>query len=343
MKTLPQLSLDHARERDVNAVAEIPLLRLDWLWLYNPGTVCNLACDHCLTLSSPSSKVLLPLSNDEVQGALEEAKALNGDTPFSIGMTGGEVFLLAQKKYQHRLFEQIEMSLQYGDVLALTNAILASRDDLTRLKAIDDAAPHSLNFRVSLDGPTAEANDKIRFGLGGSATFHLIMEALKRFADAGFEPTIAYTYDGEGGKDKVQAAMAEAQGQYQQALEQAELPALELWGIPLFDQGQEFQRREREGVDHVKSPGITNHCISHYTQNAFHDFQCSYSRAFCKEPDGRTGWYKCAVLPAEGIEAGSRIAGSLAESSGDITLPHTQCITCFRAATQGCAMSCSGE
>ena len=66
----------------------------------------------------------------------------------------------------------------------------------------------------------------------------------------------------------------------------------------------------------------------------------SYSRAYAKEPDGRLGWYKCAVLPAEGVEPGSRLSSTL--ESGDITLNHTQCITCFRAATRGCAMSCSG-
>ena len=340
MTTLQELSKQHIKDRDMETVAEMPLLRLDWVWLYNPGTVCNLACRHCLTLSSPTSTVLQPLETSEVQAALDEAKAFNGDTPFSIGMTGGEVFLLDQEKYGRRLTAQIELALHYGDVLILTNAILATDETLAKLKAIDEAAPHSLAFRVSLDGPTPEANDAIRTYLAGKPTWADIIAGLKRFVAAGFTPTIAFTYDGEGGKEKVGAALTAAEGAYAEALAAEGLPKLELWGIPLFDQGEEYKRREREGIDHVKSPGITNHCISAYTKHAFHDFQCSYSRAYAKEPDGRLGWYKCAVLPAEGVEPGSRLSSTL--ESGDITLNHTQCITCFRAATRGCAMSCSG-
>lgn len=340
---LHELSPLHARERDQSAVAEIPLLRLDWAWLYTPGTVCNLACRHCLTLSSPSSTILQPLETAEVEAAMEEIKAVVGGAyPVSIGMTGGEVFLLDRERYQRRLFDQVACCLEVGDVLILTNALLATPENLSRLKKIEEAAPHSLGFRISIDGATAAENDAIRTGLGGSPTFDKIVAALPLFVDAGFRPTIAYTYSNEGGKDAVGDALAVADARYQAMLEKAGTPGLELWGIPIFDQGEEFKRREEEGLEHIQSPGITNDCIARYTQNAFHDFQCSYSRAFAKEPDGSTGWYKCAVLPAEGIEPGSRIATSLAASMGDITLPHTQCITCFRAATQGCAMSCSG-
>jgi sulfatase maturation enzyme AslB (radical SAM superfamily) len=342
MTPLNVLSSRDSTQRDPASVAEIPLLRLDWLWLYNPGTACNLACNHCLTLSSPSSKVLLPLETSEVKRALEEAKEATGGG-FNIGMTGGEVFLLAQNKYQQRLFDQIEICLNYGPLLILTNAILASDEELARLKTISDAAPFDLKFRVSLDGPSAEANDKIRTGLNGAPTYDSIIAGLQRFVKAGFMPTIAYTYSNEGGPAKVASNLEAANTLYLEALKSAGLPELELWGIPIFDQGEEFKRREKEGVEHIESPGITNHCISHYLKNAFHDFQCSYSRAFCKEPTGETGWYKCAVLPAEGVEKGSRISSSLKDAMGPIELPHTQCITCFRSATSGCAMSCSGE
>jgi AdoMet-dependent heme synthase len=342
MTPLNVLSAQVKAQRDPQGVAEIPLLRLDWLWLYNPGTACNLACRHCLTLSSPTSKVLLPLETDEIRAALEEVQAATAGG-FSIGMTGGEVFLLAQSRYQQRLFDQIELCLSYGDVLILTNAILATDEQLSRLKVIAEAASHKLEFRISLDGASAEENDKIRTGLNDSPTYSSIIAGLHRFVKAGFMPTIAYTYDGEGGKEKVSANLERKSKLFKNALSAAGLPDLELWGIPLFDQGEEFKRREQEGVDHVESPGITNHCISHYLKNAFHDFQCSYSRSFCKEPDGQTGWYKCAVLPAEGVEKGSRISTSFEDALKPIELPHTQCITCFRAATQGCAMSCSGE
>jgi sulfatase maturation enzyme AslB (radical SAM superfamily) len=184
-QTLASLSEAQKGPRDLAATAAIPLLRLDWLWLYNPGSLCNLACRHCLTLSSPSSKVLQPLETFELEAALREAQELCR-SGFSIGMTGGEIFLLAQKRYGARLFEQLELALSYGPVLALTNAILASEADLRALQKIASASPHGLSFRVSLDGETAEENDRIRVGVGGKPTWTDIMAALHRFVAAGF-------------------------------------------------------------------------------------------------------------------------------------------------------------
>ena len=340
---LHELSAQHVRALDPGAVAEIPLLRLDWVWLYTPGTVCNLACRHCLTLSSPTSRVLLPLETREVAAALQEVRAAVAGAPVTIGMTGGEVLLLDRARYGHRLYEQVELALDVGDVLILTNALLPTDDGLARLKRIEEGARHSLGFRISLDGASAEENDAIRTGVDGAGTFARILQALPRFVNAGFTPTIAYTYDGEGSGEAVTKLLQEIEARYAEVLERAATPGLELWGIPLFDQGSEFERRDAAGIPHIGSPGLTNDCISRHTGHAFHDFQCAYSRAFAKEPDGRVGWYKCAILPGEGIEPGSRVSTHLAEALRPIELSHDPCITCFRAATQGTPMSCGGR
>ena len=323
-------------------MAEIPLLRLDWVWLYTPGTLCNLACRHCLTLSSPTSRVLLPLETSEVAAALEEVGAVVGDGAVSIGMTGGEVFLLERARFGRRLYDQIALALQVGDVVVLTNGLLATDAVLARLKEIEQRAQHRLRFRISLDGPSAAQNDAIRIGVGGTPTFTRILEALPRFARAGFTPTIAYTFDGEGDAEAIAKRREQTQLQYAAVLERAGVPGLELWGLPLFDQGAEFERRQNQGLAHIESPRITNDCITRHTGDAFGDFQCSYSRAFAKEGDGGVGWYKCAILPAERIASGSRMATSLADTLRSVDLAHPSCTTCFRAATRGSPMACSG-
>lgn len=328
--------------RDPSAIAEIPLLRLDWVWLYTPGTLCNLACRHCLTLSSPSSGVLLPLETDEVVAALEEVAAVADDAAVSIGMTGGEVFLLERARYGRRLYDQIALALEVGDVVVLTNGLLATDAALARLKKIEQSAKHTLRFRISLDGPSALQNDSIRLGVGGAATFDRILAALPRFARAGFPPTIAFTFDGEGDPEAVATQLDRVQGQYADLLERAGVPGLELWGLPLFDQGAEHERRKSAGLEHTPSPAITNGCVTRYARDAFGDFQCSYSRAFAKGGDERVGWYKCAVLPAEEIATGSRMATTLVDTLRPVDLAHPSCITCFHAATRGSPMSCSG-
>lgn len=329
--------------RSPEAVAQIPLLKLEWVWFYVAGTLCNLECAHCLVNAGPDSRVLIPLEMEEFIKALEEVKRLNHDQTFHIGFTGGEVFLLKSKKFGHRLFDMVETALQYGDLLILTNGLLADDKTLATLKEIEQAASHTISYRISLDGPTAEENDAIRYFRNKKGTLRLIMESLQRFVNHGFLPAIAYTYEGSGKPQEVLQRKANLEARYRKLLKEWGLHELELWGLPFFDQGYETTRREKLGLAHINSPGITNHCIATYTGHGYHLFQCSYSRSFGKELTGECGWYKCAVLPARAIDPNAFLSNNLKDALDDILLDHPSCFTCFTAATQGIGMSCSGK
>ncbi|MFQ5752652.1 MAG: hypothetical protein ACE5HI_11700, partial [bacterium] len=201
----------------------------------------------------------------------------------------------------------------------------------------------AITYRISIDGPTAEENDRIRYYPGGKPTFELIIKSLRRFVNHGIYPVIAYTYEGTGNPAEVRHNKEVLEKKYKQMLQNYGLDRLELWGIPFFDQGYETVRRDKTGLAHIESPGITNHCIASYTNNGFHLFQCSYSRTFAKEPNAACGWYKCPILTAKKIDDKAFLGRSLQASSRNVILEHPQCITCFAAATQGMGMSCSGK
>lgn len=323
--------------------ARMPLLRLDWVWVYIPGTLCNLECGHCLVSGGPNSRILIPMEVEELERALEEVAEYQEDHPFQIGFTGGEVLILKSKKFSQRLFPMVEKALEYGDLLILTNGILADHETFEALVDIERRSSHTITYRISLDGSTAEENDGIRYYLAGRPTFYLIIDSLQRFLDHGIDPAIAYTYEGTGKAAEVLQRKEALERRYKKRLRKFGLDSLELWGIPFFDQGHETKRRDKIGLSHIESPRITNHCIATYTNHGFHQFQCSYSRSFGKEPNGECRWYKCAVLPAKKIAASAYLGRSLKEAVREITLEHPQCCTCFHAATQGIGMSCSGK
>lgn len=329
--------------RPAASTAGVPLLRLEWIWFYIPGTLCNLQCAHCLVSAGPNSRILIPMELEELRRALEEVAEYQNGQPFQIGFTGGEVLILKSKKFGRRLYPMVEKALEYGDLLILTNGLLADDETLATLAELARTSPHSIGFRLSLEGPTAEENDDIRYYLGGRPTFHLIIESLYRFLAHGFQPVIAYTYEGNGQAAQVLQRKKALERRYQKMLRQFGLDFLELWGLPFFDQGHETIRRDRCGLAHIESPGITNGCIATHTSHGFHQFQCSYSRSFGKEPTGECGWYKCAVLPASAISASAYLGKSLKEAAREILLEHPQCIICFHAASQGIGMSCSGN
>ncbi len=336
-------SATREEESRLASAAQIPLLQLDWVWFYPAGTLCNLACAHCLVNGSPKSTTLIPLKLEELERALEAVAAYQHGRPFRCGFTGGEVFMLKSFKYGRRLFPMAAVALKYGDLLILTNGLLADHETLAALRNIERSSPHTISYRISLDGATAPENDSLRHGAKNKPTFDLILASVRRFLEHGIRPTIAYTYEGTGKAASVLQRKEILESRYQEMLHKHGLEPLELWGIPFFDQGFETRRRERLGLAHIESPGITNHCIATYAGSDFGRFQCAYSRSFGKEASGECGWYKCAVLPAKEIAAGAYLGNSLQEAAREITLDHAQCITCFYAATQGAGMSCSGR
>ncbi len=159
---------------DAPAVA---LTHLDHLWFQVGGTVCNLACRHCFISCSPHNNNFGFLSLEEVRRRLEESVALGVKEYY---FTGGEPFL------NRELVPILELTLRYGPATVLTNGTVLKEEWLERLRRAEEASPYSLEFRVSLDGFTAEANDAIR----GPGTFERALRGVRLLVRYGFLPII---------------------------------------------------------------------------------------------------------------------------------------------------------
>jgi len=106
----------------------VELRALDTLWFQVSGTLCNLACHHCLVSASPTNRTHDHLSLATVQRHLAEAVTL-GVREFYF--TGGEPFLNPEME------AILEAALALGPTTVLTNGLLLNRDRCRRLRALN--------------------------------------------------------------------------------------------------------------------------------------------------------------------------------------------------------------
>src|SRR5438445_13487138 len=144
----------------------VSLAHLDELWFQVAGTICNLECRHCFISCSPRNHSFGFLDLQTVRRALEESVAFGVKEYY---FTGGEPFL------NRDMTAILELTLQYGPATVLTNGTVLKDEWLRRLRAAEDASPYSLEFRVSMDGFTAEENDPVR----GAGTFEHILQGVR--------------------------------------------------------------------------------------------------------------------------------------------------------------------
>ncbi len=145
------------------------------VWLYSNYN-CNLACNYCLTESSPQS-ARRELTGKQMVEVATEARAL-GFT--GLGVTGGEPFLRPDLP---------EILLQLADILpvvVLTNATLFNETRRERLRPLAGAA---IQMQVSLDRPDPIVNDEMR----GPGNFAKVVEAIPVLIDMGIHVRIATT------------------------------------------------------------------------------------------------------------------------------------------------------
>src|SRR5207302_8411895 len=131
---------------------------LDELWFQVGGTVCKRECRHCFISCSQHNHECGFLDLAAVQRVLEESVRLGIKEYY---FTGGEPFL------NRDMVAILEATLRYGPATVLTNGTVFKEESLDRLDRADSASRYSLEFRVSIDGFTAEDNDPIR----GAGTF----------------------------------------------------------------------------------------------------------------------------------------------------------------------------
>jgi len=155
----PEITADGAER------ASVALLGLETLW-FNTGTLCNIECDHCYILSSPTNDALVYLGRSDVEGYLDEI-ADRGLATREIGFTGGEPFMNPEAGAMARA------ALERGfEVLILTNAMRpmmrpAVKTELTALAA---EFGEQLTLRISLDHYAAVCHDRERGVDGFAAT-----------------------------------------------------------------------------------------------------------------------------------------------------------------------------
>jgi MoaA/NifB/PqqE/SkfB family radical SAM enzyme len=162
------------------ATPRVAFRELRSLWLQVTGTLCNLACTHCLNASGPRAPWLASLDAETVHRALAEAEALGVK---EIYFTGGEPFLHPE------ILALLDASLAIGPTTVLTNGTLIDEALAGRLGALAAGSLYSLEIRVSLDGATAGENDRVR----GSGTFARALDGLRALAAHGLLPIVTAT------------------------------------------------------------------------------------------------------------------------------------------------------
>ncbi len=140
--------------------AEVALNKLETLWI-NTGTLCNIECQHCYILSSPTNDDLQYFTTVELAELIAEIRQLKLGTT-EIAFTGGEPFMNPQ------MCDMLALCLQNGfRALVLSNATSPLQRPSVKagLLALQKKYGDQLTLRISLDHHSAEYHDKER-GVG---------------------------------------------------------------------------------------------------------------------------------------------------------------------------------
>lgn len=275
----------------------VALTHLDDLWFQAAGTLCNYTCLHCFISCSPHNRSFDFLTLAEVRRYLDESVSLGVKEYY---FTGGEPFLNPE------LVPMLCETLRYGPATVLTNASVLRDAWLQELAAAERSSTYSLEFRVSLDGFSAETNDPIR----GPGTFERTLEGLVRLAAHGFLPLVTAV---RTWKEEQEPAVLDA---FCRMLRErgVERPRLKI--LPPLRLGAEARRtRGYTEEERVTAGMIAALGTSH--------LPCEHSRMITDR-----GVHVCPILIAA---PDARLGESLAESLGPYRLRHGACYTCVHS------------
>lgn len=122
-------------------------------------SACNLTCTHCFAGELPRREKRLTL--DEIDRLFGEMAALGA---FRLGLTGGEPLL------RKDLFQIIDLALKHGLAPCVTTNGLLITEEIAR----EFGKRELVWLNVSLEGATAETNDRVR----GEGTFAKVLDRL---------------------------------------------------------------------------------------------------------------------------------------------------------------------
>jgi MoaA/NifB/PqqE/SkfB family radical SAM enzyme len=147
------------------------------LWFYT-NYHCNLACDYCLTGSSPRAKRRI-LEPERILRLADQAVSAGFG---SFGISGGEPFL-------NPWLPDVALELaRRRPLVLLTNGTLFTERLLRRIRAFADVP---LEIQISLDSADPIANDAMR----GPENFARVVEAIPRLVDMGVAVRVASTLE----------------------------------------------------------------------------------------------------------------------------------------------------
>lgn len=274
---------------------QVALQALDELWFQVAGTLCNLECSHCFISCSPKNDSFGFLSLDTVRKALDESVKLGVKEYY---FTGGEPFLNKQ------MVQILEETLRYGPATVLTNGTVLKEDWLRQLRDAEDRNGYTLEFRVSIDGPTPEINDPIR----GERTFARAMQGVEKLVNAGFLPIITMTRTWSDEED--QRILSD----FRSVLAEHGYVRARLKILPRLKIGAEAERSE----GYEQSERVTADMMVDYDQT---QLVCSHSRIVSDR-----GVHVCPIL----LESPDSILGeTIADSLQPFALSHGACFTCY--------------
>ncbi|MGH9675613.1 MAG: radical SAM protein, partial [Candidatus Acidiferrum sp.] len=260
------------------------------------GTLCNLTCKHCFISCSPHNHNFGFMDFATIERYLDESVALGVKEYY---FTGGEPFLHPD------MTRILERTLRYGPATVLTNGTVFKDDWLTRLAKAEAASPFSLEFRVSIDGFTAEANDPVR----GPGTFERALSGVRQLVSHGFPPiiTVARVNDAENENDLFTGFVQLLQ---KRGFEQPRVKIL-----PTLRLGAEIDRQR----GYLSDERVTPEMLVGFDES---QLICRHSRIATDR-----GVCVCPIL----IEApDARLGATLAESLVSFPLRHHACFTCYQ-------------
>ena len=273
---------------------EVPLAKLDTLWLQVGGTLCNLQCTHCFISCGPQNHTHEMMTMKDVQQRLLESKTLGVKDYY---ITGGEVFMNPE------IFEILATILEYGPLDVLTNGTLITSEKAARLKEIQNNSSHKLQFRVSMESFDEKLNDRTR----GENSFSKATEGITNLNSFGFSPILTVTRNWDEAKDK------EMEESFKNFLESLNISDPRIKILPEFLLGQ-LAVNTRNYFDHEH---VTEKCFENYDIT---NLQCSTSRMATK-----TGVYVCPIL-VDNDKA--RMGDTIEETLRPFPLAHSACYTC---------------
>jgi mycofactocin radical SAM maturase len=128
---------------------------------------CNLSCVHCL--SSSGRRDPRELSTEQCKAVIDELERMQ---VFYVNIGGGEPTVRSD------FWELVDYATEHHvGVKFSTNGVKITRNVAQRLATSD-----YVDVQISLDGATAEVNDKVR----GVGSYDTALRAMQHLADAGF-------------------------------------------------------------------------------------------------------------------------------------------------------------